>query len=398
MGRIGWVFVALVGCGNDGAATDASIEDGSSADSQVELCGNGVIDADEVCDDNNRLSGDGCAASCLSNETCGNGVIDTDAGEHCDPVDDTLCPRNCRCDVLPDTGFSMFPDLWSVTNAVIDPNATGNSDPGEVVFPGTSACGPDRSRMTQSLCVRPFAEAGLLELAMAGRAPGGARVEVAYGGAPQDVFITTADYGPTTPLCLGEAAYGRSLVLAIERGEPPMCMTMVSPDLALDDVVVRAGDPARCPVPGTVLSGDLESTVGWTPLGTLGGTSEIIDDGTGNHVLRLAATGGVCQNPAYATRISPPLAITLPNPAIQFTHRGSAAIRVQTFDAAATQNVTFPAAGTTAITARMCVAADNQGKTFGLQFSLVNASICSNNQARETFIDDVTFVSDASCP
>src|SRR5512146_3505791 len=47
-------------------------------------CGDGIVDPGEVCDDGNKLSGDGCKADCRSNETCGNGLVDVAAGEVCD--------------------------------------------------------------------------------------------------------------------------------------------------------------------------------------------------------------------------------------------------------------------------------------------------------------------------
>ncbi|GMV38354.1 MAG: hypothetical protein AMXMBFR64_00700 [Myxococcales bacterium] len=47
-----------------------------------EECGNGFVDPGEACDDGNELSDDGCNASCTSNEECGNGF--TDPGEDCD--------------------------------------------------------------------------------------------------------------------------------------------------------------------------------------------------------------------------------------------------------------------------------------------------------------------------
>ncbi|MDX9999665.1 MAG: kelch repeat-containing protein [Polyangia bacterium] len=50
---------------------------------QVYICGNGVKDPGEACDDGNILSGDGCSANCQSDETCGNGVVDA-ATEDCD--------------------------------------------------------------------------------------------------------------------------------------------------------------------------------------------------------------------------------------------------------------------------------------------------------------------------
>jgi cysteine-rich repeat protein len=59
-------------------------------------CGNGRIDPDEVCDDGNRVSGDGCSQSCTSNESCGNGM--RDRWESCDDgnrISDDGCSRSC---------------------------------------------------------------------------------------------------------------------------------------------------------------------------------------------------------------------------------------------------------------------------------------------------------------
>src|SRR5262245_32171606 len=44
-------------------------------------CGNGRVDPDEVCDDGNTTSGDGCSSDCHSLETCGNGHVDPSHGE-----------------------------------------------------------------------------------------------------------------------------------------------------------------------------------------------------------------------------------------------------------------------------------------------------------------------------
>lgn len=51
---------------------------------EVPPCGDGIIAADEVCDDGNNSSGDGCSSTCDSKEVCGNGIIDVDVGETCD--------------------------------------------------------------------------------------------------------------------------------------------------------------------------------------------------------------------------------------------------------------------------------------------------------------------------
>lgn len=72
-------------------------------DCTLPRCGNGETEGLEVCDDGNLISGDGCAASCASNETCGNGVIDFALDEQCDDgnlVDHDGCQHTCviqRC-------------------------------------------------------------------------------------------------------------------------------------------------------------------------------------------------------------------------------------------------------------------------------------------------------------
>jgi cysteine-rich repeat protein len=50
----------------------------------LQLCGDGLVVGDEVCDDRNGTAGDGCSADCRSNERCGNGMVDQIGGEECD--------------------------------------------------------------------------------------------------------------------------------------------------------------------------------------------------------------------------------------------------------------------------------------------------------------------------
>ena len=62
-------------------------------------CGNWLRDPLEMCDDGNRVSGDGCSADCTTNERCGNGVIDLARGETCDEGDFANhdgCDSQCR--------------------------------------------------------------------------------------------------------------------------------------------------------------------------------------------------------------------------------------------------------------------------------------------------------------
>lgn len=48
----------------------------------VAVCGDGIVEAPEVCDDGNQFSQDGCNGTCSSDETCGNGLVEL--AEQCD--------------------------------------------------------------------------------------------------------------------------------------------------------------------------------------------------------------------------------------------------------------------------------------------------------------------------
>jgi cysteine-rich repeat protein len=56
-------------------------DNGQPPISTVAVCGNGILDANEQCDDKNLLNGDGCDDHCFY-EGCGNGILDS--GEECD--------------------------------------------------------------------------------------------------------------------------------------------------------------------------------------------------------------------------------------------------------------------------------------------------------------------------
>jgi cysteine-rich repeat protein len=78
-------------CGNGVVETGEQCDDGNnnnfdgcSEHCTLEICGNGTIDASEQCDDGNTADGDGCSANCTieGGTACGNGVIEP--GEECD--------------------------------------------------------------------------------------------------------------------------------------------------------------------------------------------------------------------------------------------------------------------------------------------------------------------------
>jgi cysteine-rich repeat protein len=85
-------------------------------------CGNGNLDPGEVCDDGNETSGDGCSATCTSDETCGNGVPDVIVGETCD-----LGPANADA---PDAGCRTTCLLPACGDGITDPGAGEACDQG----------------------------------------------------------------------------------------------------------------------------------------------------------------------------------------------------------------------------------------------------------------------------
>ena len=81
-----------------GAANSNAPDALCRVDCQPGRCGDGVPDADEICDDGNNVSADNCAGDCGSLEICGNGVVDTAVGEACDDgngLDTDGCRNNC---------------------------------------------------------------------------------------------------------------------------------------------------------------------------------------------------------------------------------------------------------------------------------------------------------------
>lgn len=82
-------------------------------------CGNGAADPEEVCDDGNRKSGDGCRADCLRAEICGDGLKDPQ--ETCDDgngIDTDSCPGSCQVSTCGDGFVHVGSELCDDGNAV----------------------------------------------------------------------------------------------------------------------------------------------------------------------------------------------------------------------------------------------------------------------------------------
>lgn len=99
----------IVGSGGRGGDGDG---DGDGDSNVVPICGNGVLEGNELCDDRNTEDDDGCSADCSEVDpdyfctegepctrvvTCGNGVIEgTEACDDKNTNDDDGCAGDCR--------------------------------------------------------------------------------------------------------------------------------------------------------------------------------------------------------------------------------------------------------------------------------------------------------------
>lgn len=83
---------------DDGPARSDELPNACRSDCRLAYCGDGVTDDGENCDDGNFVNGDGCALSCLSDETCGTGFVDVARNESCDDgnsVSGDGCSETC---------------------------------------------------------------------------------------------------------------------------------------------------------------------------------------------------------------------------------------------------------------------------------------------------------------
>ena len=79
------------------------------------VCGNGVREAWEECDDGNTLDGDGCSADCQLEATCGDGT--REGSEECDDgntMDGDGCSADCQLEANCGDG------VWKLGGAAVD--------------------------------------------------------------------------------------------------------------------------------------------------------------------------------------------------------------------------------------------------------------------------------------
>ncbi len=149
-------------CGNGIVEAGEECDDGNTDDCDgcsnactlVTGCGDGIVCGAEQCDDGNTVSCDGCSSTCTleTGLRCGDGIMNTTCGEECEPPVAGRCDAECRripyCgDGVIDSGEQCDDGVLNGTPGHCDSNCTppgcGNGviDPGEECDDGnTQSC------------------------------------------------------------------------------------------------------------------------------------------------------------------------------------------------------------------------------------------------------------------
>lgn len=141
-GILGYISISRRICGNGVQEFEEECDDGNinnydkcSSSCKIKYCGNGIVDFGEECDDGNPNNGDGCTIKC-KREYCGNSVVDP--GEECDdgntnPYDSCKNCKKAKCgdgtvqrDVEIAGAFGTFTEYCDDGNTVTETYSCGN--------------------------------------------------------------------------------------------------------------------------------------------------------------------------------------------------------------------------------------------------------------------------------
>lgn len=126
-------------------------------------CGNGMLDADEKCDDGNVIDGDGCSADCQSSEVCGNAIVDYSVGEFCDDGNVSSGDECCGdCRSCPEQAMARGATKIAVHIEPIAPLPFEEEEPCPPVIAEAQRRDPSRARPTPLMDTPPV-PAPLLE-------------------------------------------------------------------------------------------------------------------------------------------------------------------------------------------------------------------------------------------
>src|SRR5207244_7977927 len=124
-------------CSRPGCSWPRAAPAGSSPSPRYDasLCGNGLVEAAEECDDGNTTDGDGCDSNCTFTG-CGNGIVT--AGETCDDgntLDGDCCSSACQIASpgapCTNDGNACPDDVWDADAHCTPPANTAPCDDGD---------------------------------------------------------------------------------------------------------------------------------------------------------------------------------------------------------------------------------------------------------------------------
>ncbi len=138
------------------------------------VCGNGIVEAGEACDDGNMVNGDGCSNTCTvevpATPVCGNGLLE--AGEACDDGNMNSfdgCTSSCQvqagyaCTGMPSICTGICGDGIRVGSEQCDgADLAGQSCSSQGYSAGTLSCGPSCTLNT-SACFNAVCGNGTVE-------------------------------------------------------------------------------------------------------------------------------------------------------------------------------------------------------------------------------------------
>jgi cysteine-rich repeat protein len=166
-------------CGDGILDANEECDDGNSIDNDachndctLPYCGDGVIDQDEECDDGNTIDGDGCSAICTIEAFCGDGILDPN--EECDDgnnIDGDGCSATCTIEAFCgngnlnpgeecDDGNTIDGDGCSAICTIEAFCGDGNLNPGEECDDGNNTNGDGCSA---NCVIEPFCGDGIVD-------------------------------------------------------------------------------------------------------------------------------------------------------------------------------------------------------------------------------------------
>ena len=202
--------------------------------------------------------------------------------------------------------------------------------------------------------------------------------------------------------CLGERAYGGTFDVVVRPSSRTSCTGATTLDAIVDHVDIEPS--TTCPTPGTLPDGNFDATTNnWTAALTQANTPAPIAEvqagtGTGSTHAGHLSIANLCQEAKLQGPISPPL-VSLPNLALQLSYKGTTGERL-TVELAGTRIASLPGTGAFQ-TGKICLPEMSKGMTltalFGLVFPFSSGGVGCGAYAKEFWIDDLQFVSDATC-